>query len=120
MTFLGSDIADSFRKKGSFQWGGENFSESAEDITFAIEGSGVPILRAGLRNLDGELVYRDINLAERIGNNDGNFDFREYFVRQAAKWLADRASRVNAASRLVEQEGRSGKLSRECNDRETR
>ncbi|KAG7284611.1 hypothetical protein NEMBOFW57_009216 [Staphylotrichum longicolle] len=60
---------------GSFEWGGVNFSESAEEISFAIEGDGVPILRAGLRNVEGELVYRDINLAERIGNNDGNFQF---------------------------------------------
>jgi hypothetical protein len=52
-----------------------NFSDSAEEISFAMEGDGVPILRAGLRNMDGELVYRDINLSERIGNNDGNFQF---------------------------------------------
>ncbi|KAK4128849.1 Cyanovirin-N [Parathielavia appendiculata] len=63
---------------GSFEWGGVNFSESAEDITFSLEGGdSVPVLRAGLRNADGELVYRDINLAERIHNNDGSFYFGE-------------------------------------------
>jgi hypothetical protein len=55
-----------------------NFSESAEDISFELEGDdSVPILRAGLADMDGNIVSRDINLAERIGNNDGNFDFRK-------------------------------------------
>ncbi|KAJ4288886.1 hypothetical protein N0V88_007219 [Collariella sp. IMI 366227] len=62
---------------GNFEWGGENFSGSAEDINFSLEGDdNVPILRAGLMNMEGELVYRDINLSERIGNNDGQFEFR--------------------------------------------
>ncbi|KAL2131518.1 hypothetical protein VTI74DRAFT_4939 [Chaetomium olivicolor] len=61
---------------GNFEWGGENFSHSAENITFSLEGGdSVPVLRAGLRNVEGEVVYRDINLAERIGNNDGRFEF---------------------------------------------
>ena len=72
-SFLGETITH--HQKGSFEWGGENFSHSAEDITFAVEGGGAPILRAGLRNLDGNLEYRDINLAERVGNNDGSFYF---------------------------------------------
>ncbi len=75
LSFLNETITH--HQKGSFQWGGENFSHSAEDITFALEGDGVPILRAGLRNLDGNLEYRDINLAERVGNNDGSFYFGE-------------------------------------------
>jgi hypothetical protein len=62
--------------QGSFEWGGQNFSESAEDISFSLEGGdGVPILRAGLRNVDGELVQSDLNLSERNGNNDGSFTF---------------------------------------------
>lgn len=53
-----------------------NFSHSAENISFSIEGgAGVPVLRAYLKNLDGEAVPADINLAERIGNNDGRFEF---------------------------------------------
>jgi hypothetical protein len=58
-----------------------NFSHSAEDINFTIEGDdSVPILRAGLFNMEGALEYRDINLSERIGNVDGNFEFRKYMV----------------------------------------
>ncbi|OLN97900.1 Cyanovirin-N-like protein [Colletotrichum chlorophyti] len=60
---------------GSFEWGGEGFANSAEDISFDFEGDGVPILRARLFNLEGEAVDSDVNLAERIGNNDGNFSF---------------------------------------------
>ncbi len=77
MLALPSSLSETIthHQKGSFEWGGENFSHSAEDITFAVEGSGAPILRAGLRNLDGNLEYRDINLAERVGNNGGSFYF---------------------------------------------
>ncbi|KFA80691.1 hypothetical protein S40288_01754 [Stachybotrys chartarum IBT 40288] len=61
---------------GSFEWGGSGFADSAEEITFEIEGdAGVPILRAKLYNVDGELVDGDINLAERIQNNNGEFSF---------------------------------------------
>ena len=35
----------------------------------------VPILRASLGNVAGEYVEADINLAERIGNDNGNFSF---------------------------------------------
>ena len=60
---------------GRFDWGGENFSHSAEGISFQLEGGGEPILRAELRDTDGELVAADINLAERIDNQDGHFVF---------------------------------------------
>ncbi|KAL2270631.1 hypothetical protein VTJ83DRAFT_2 [Remersonia thermophila] len=61
---------------GSFEWGGADFAYSAEEITFSIEGAdSVPVLRALLRNVDGELVGADINLAERIGNINGEFVF---------------------------------------------
>lgn len=67
--------------KGSFEWGGENFSHSAEDISFSLEGDdSVPVLRAGLKNMEGEVVYRDINLGERIENVDGNFEFRKSII----------------------------------------
>ncbi|KAK3903789.1 Cyanovirin-N [Staphylotrichum tortipilum] len=62
---------------GAFEWGGVNFSESAENIRFSLEGeSGVPILRAGLKDVEGNVVDRDINLAERIGNSNGSFEFQ--------------------------------------------
>lgn len=65
-------------KQGSFEWGGEGFSGSADDIELSIEGDdNVPILRAKLSNGDGEEVEADINLSERIGNNDGSFHFGE-------------------------------------------
>jgi hypothetical protein len=61
--------------QGRFDWGGVNFSESAEEIRFELEGGGEPILRAVLKNREGESVGADINLAERIDNQDGNFVF---------------------------------------------
>ncbi|KAI9369821.1 Cyanovirin-N [Aspergillus egyptiacus] len=62
---------------GSFEWDGENFSETAEDVEFAIEGDGeVPVLRAMLRNEEGEMVPADVNLAERVVNEDGAFVFQ--------------------------------------------
>lgn len=55
-------------------WDGVNFSQSAEHVTFSIEGGGeVPVLRAFLRSSDGEEFARDVNLAERIQNHNGNF-----------------------------------------------
>jgi hypothetical protein len=64
---------------GSFEWGGENFQHSAEDIELTHEerddGEAIPVLRATLGNLDGENVPADINLAERITNEDGNLKF---------------------------------------------
>ncbi|TKW54245.1 Cyanovirin-N -like protein [Colletotrichum tanaceti] len=61
---------------GSFEWGGGGFADSAEDIHFELEGDdNVPILRARLFNVEGEAIDADVNLSERIGNNDGNFTF---------------------------------------------
>jgi hypothetical protein len=63
---------------GVFEWGGENFSDSAENISFDLEGDDqVPVLRAALRKVDGGLVWRDINLGERISNENGGFAFGE-------------------------------------------
>jgi hypothetical protein len=60
---------------GSFEWDGVNFSESANNITFAIEGDdAVPVLRATLTNREGDGVNADINLGERIQNIDGAFE----------------------------------------------
>ncbi|KAH7138491.1 Cyanovirin-N [Dendryphion nanum] len=61
---------------GYFVWDGENFSESAQDVQFSIEGDGeVPVLRAVLSDADGNQETRDINLGERISNNNGNFEY---------------------------------------------
>lgn len=61
---------------GSFEWDGQNFSGTAEDVEFHIEGDGdVPVLRAKLNNADGEPVDADINLGERIVNDNGAFVF---------------------------------------------
>jgi hypothetical protein len=54
-----------------------DFSGSAENINFNIEGDNVPILRASLGDGEGGWQDRDVNLAERIGNEGGNFVFSE-------------------------------------------
>lgn len=62
---------------GVFEWDGENFSESAEDVEFSIEGDGeVPVLRALLGNGEEETVEADINLSERIVNENGEFVYQ--------------------------------------------
>lgn len=60
---------------GRFCWGGENFKESATNVELSIEGSGIPVLRANLFNVDGEEIEADINLAERISNENGELVF---------------------------------------------
>jgi len=61
---------------GHFQWGAEGFSGSAEEITFSFEGeANAPVLRALLRDQDGNYEPRDINLGERIRNSNGEFEF---------------------------------------------
>ncbi|KKK18707.1 hypothetical protein ARAM_001221 [Aspergillus rambellii] len=46
--FLGND-------NGRFQWDGTGFSNSADGVSFHIEGGGeVPVLRARLQTADGE------------------------------------------------------------------
>jgi hypothetical protein len=48
-----------------------DFSETAQDIRFHMEGDTQPILRARLQTVDGEWEDRDINLTERIMNRNG-------------------------------------------------
>ncbi|KAE8362532.1 Cyanovirin-N [Aspergillus caelatus] len=61
---------------GHFEWDGGNFSETAEDVRFEIEGDDeVPILRAVLFNGEGEPVESDVNLSERVFNRNGEFVF---------------------------------------------
>ncbi|KAK4031667.1 hypothetical protein C8A01DRAFT_41885 [Parachaetomium inaequale] len=57
-----------------FIWGGENFAESAENISLSFEGpDSVPVLHAGLSNASGRLVDAKVNLSEHIGNRDASF-----------------------------------------------
>ncbi|KAJ5517758.1 Cyanovirin-N [Penicillium expansum] len=61
---------------GHFHWDGGDFHSSADDVRFDREGDdGVPVLRAVLRDVDGEEHNADINLAERIGNDNGHLVF---------------------------------------------
>ncbi|KAL7276202.1 hypothetical protein RUND412_000820 [Rhizina undulata] len=60
---------------GRFNWGGVNFSETARNIRFDIEGPGIPVLRALLQTVDGTWIESDVNLAERVENQDGNLVF---------------------------------------------
>ena len=53
-----------------------DFSGSASDITFDMEGDGsVPVLRAHLNPYEGDPVEADVNLAECIGNDCGTLVF---------------------------------------------
>ncbi|KGO63538.1 Cyanovirin-N [Penicillium italicum] len=61
---------------GNFSWGGGDFQASADNVSFGREGdASVPILRAVLRDVEGGEHDADINLAERIGNNNGQLVF---------------------------------------------
>ncbi|KAE9975381.1 hypothetical protein EG328_003220 [Venturia inaequalis] len=63
-------------ENGNFSWSGQNFYGSCQNCSFSVEGgAAVPVLRAELRDQDGNFQPRDINLAERIGNNNGQFVF---------------------------------------------
>lgn len=54
-----------------------NFSESAEDVHFSIEGDDeVPVLRATLQTEDGDSVEADINLSEHVVNDNGQFVYQ--------------------------------------------
>ncbi|BCR84437.1 CVNH domain-containing protein [Aspergillus chevalieri] len=63
---------------GAFEWDGENFSESAQNVEFSIEGDGeVPVLRASLHRVEeDEWVDADINLSERVVNDNGQFVYQ--------------------------------------------
>ncbi|KXG49564.1 Cyanovirin-N [Penicillium griseofulvum] len=61
---------------GRFHWDGGDFQSTAEDISFDLEGDdNVPILRATLNDVDGNGCPADINLSERIGNDNGQLVF---------------------------------------------
>ncbi|KAF2703796.1 Cyanovirin-N [Pleomassaria siparia CBS 279.74] len=60
--------------EGMIQWDGGNFSQSVENVEFSIEGGGeVPVLRCFCRDSEGNEYARDVNLSERISNQDGQF-----------------------------------------------
>ncbi|RAL11804.1 CVNH domain-containing protein [Aspergillus homomorphus CBS 101889] len=62
---------------GHFQWGGNNFFETARGVYFDIEGgANVPVLRAELRDEQGGWRTADVNLAERLFNINGRFEFQ--------------------------------------------
>ena len=59
---------------GRFDWSGADFAGSAENISFSLEGAAnQPILRAALRDGEGNLNNTDLNLEEWLNNNDGQF-----------------------------------------------
>ncbi|KAK9413948.1 hypothetical protein SUNI508_11524 [Seiridium unicorne] len=61
-------------ENGRFAWDSAGFADSAEDIRISVEGDGpVCILRARLRNENGDYQDSDLNLSERMANNDGRF-----------------------------------------------
>ena len=61
---------------GSFDWSGGGFADSADNLELAMEGDdNVPVLRATLRDAEGEDCDANVNLAERIHNNNGAFHF---------------------------------------------
>ncbi|KAH6672932.1 Cyanovirin-N [Halenospora varia] len=60
---------------GRFSWGDGGYLESAQEFRFSVEGDGIPVLRAQLRNADGEWVESDVNLDERIKFQDNQLVF---------------------------------------------
>ncbi|PVH95569.1 CNVH-domain-containing protein [Periconia macrospinosa] len=64
-------------QEGQIHWDGVNFSQSVDNVEFHIEGGGsVPVLRCFCRTSDGQEFARDVNLAERIKNDNGSFVYR--------------------------------------------
>ncbi|RPA94952.1 Cyanovirin-N [Choiromyces venosus 120613-1] len=58
---------------GRFEWGGKDFTRTAENVRFNFEGgANVPVLRAILKNAEGNPMDADLNLGERIKNIDGD------------------------------------------------
>lgn len=60
---------------GRFSWGSGGYLESAQEFRFSIEGAGVPVFRAQLRNAEGNYVESDVNLDERIKFQDNQLVF---------------------------------------------
>ncbi|KAF1915655.1 CVNH domain-containing protein [Ampelomyces quisqualis] len=89
---------------GHFVWDGEGFSGSAENVYFSLESDGqAAVLRATLFDGDGNGEERDLNLGERIGNNDGEFSYSMLPHRNCSQYsllmilrLGDRMCEVRA------------------------
>ncbi|KAI5814545.1 Cyanovirin-N [Pyronema omphalodes] len=64
-------------ENGRFNWGGCDFSGSAENVSLETAADGMPILRADLRNEDGNLCPANVNLTERLINHFGQFQFQQ-------------------------------------------
>ncbi|KAJ5210628.1 hypothetical protein N7491_010434 [Penicillium cf. griseofulvum] len=62
---------------GRFEWGGKEFTDRAQNIRFNPDegASHVPVLRAQLQDDQGKFLDTDVNLAERINNQDGSLLF---------------------------------------------
>ncbi|KAH8659914.1 Cyanovirin-N [Xylariales sp. PMI_506] len=61
---------------GRFYWGGCSYSDNGELFDVYIEGAGpVCVLRGKLRDGCGNLIDSDLNLAERLGSQNGYFIF---------------------------------------------
>ena len=61
---------------GEFGWKESKFTDSAHDVEISTEGDdNVPVLRARLENVDGDQIDANINLAERITNDNGSLRF---------------------------------------------
>ncbi|KAF4623991.1 hypothetical protein G7Y89_g14185 [Cudoniella acicularis] len=69
-TILGND-------NGRFSWGSGGFLGSAQNVSFSVEGAGVPVFRAQLKNANGDFVPADVNLDERIKYDGSNVVFQQ-------------------------------------------
>lgn len=49
----------------------------------------MPVLRATLFDGDGNGTERDLNLGERVSNNDGNFEYSKLLHRWLREMFAD-------------------------------
>ncbi|KAI1336122.1 Cyanovirin-N [Xylariaceae sp. FL0016] len=69
-------------ENGRFAWDSAGFADSAEEIRCDVEGAGpVCVLRARLRDENGDFQDSDLNLSERMGNNDGCFHWMQNMAR---------------------------------------
>ncbi|BCR84440.1 CVNH domain-containing protein [Aspergillus chevalieri] len=63
-------------ENGQFEWDSVNFSETAADAEFTIEGGGeVFVLRASLQDKQREWATSDIKFAERVLDVNGGYRF---------------------------------------------
>ncbi|CAI6336430.1 unnamed protein product [Periconia digitata] len=76
--------------EGRIHWDGVNFADSVENVEFHIEGGGeVPVLRCFCRDSEGEEFARDVNLAERIQNENGRFIYGTWSFTPPDIWYVE-------------------------------